>query len=345
MKAIWKRAWIWVSMIAVIVGVISIHAQQDSCVLKIATLAPEGSVWVEQFKAMNAELDQLTSGRVKFKVYPGGIMGDDDVVMRKIRVGQLDGSCFTSNALCKIYEDFQALVMPDLFNNSDEVDHLIHEMGADLSNAFQKAGFQSLGIAGNGFTYMFNRNKISEPADLQRMKPWLWQGDIIMSTLYHSAEVTPVSVGIGDVMTALQTGLLDTVFNTPTGILALQWFTKVNFMTDYPLTYSFGAFLLDNRSWSRVPDDMKPVVQATVDKYMKEITARIRQEDLHARDIITQKGVQIIPPNGALTEKIHQISSSARDQLVGKVVSPEFTQRILTIIRDFREKESPDKDA
>ncbi|MBN1356084.1 TRAP transporter substrate-binding protein DctP [bacterium] len=308
--------------------------------LKIATIAPDGSPWIKEFQKMAEEVRDLTGGQVKFKIYPGGILGDDDVVIRKIRVGQLDGAMLTGGGLSSIYDGFRAFALPRMFFDIVEVDHALQKLRPDLATEFRKAGYEPLGFAGIGFTYMFTRQPMPNASALKKAKAWLLENDPVMKAIYQVAGVTPVSVGIGDVMTALQTGLLDCVFNTPSGVLALQWFTKVNIMTDIPLTYSIGGFLVSSKSWNKIPEGNQRIVQERVSTHLEQITANGRKEDERALSIISQRGVEIQKPTPELRMDFERISKSVRLSLVGPYVPPESFNRLQDILAVFRTDQS-----
>jgi TRAP-type transport system periplasmic protein len=331
------------SITLLIIGMLVIHlagtplqAAQKPITLKISTLAPEGSPWVNEFQALNKEVQELSGNRLKFKIYPGGILGNDDVIIRKIRVGQLDGATFTSIGLCKIFKDFQALTLPRLFNNTSEVDHIIGKLQPDMQRIFRDSGYEPLGFTGLGFTYMFTQKEIPNAKAMKSTKAWLLENDPVMKAIYKAAGVTPISVSIGDVMTALQTGLLDTVFNTPSGLLALQWFTKVDNMIDVPLTYSLGGFLVSNRAWNKLPEDLQTIVRDQVNIHLENITRNSRNEDQRALEIMVQRGLVIKTPSAELMTDFSTISKTARNSLVGKEVTPEMFEKINTLLSEYR---------
>jgi len=325
-------------IIAIVTGCLSVFvasggsAGAETVRIKLATLAPEGSIWLEEINELNRSLDEQTGNRIRFKVYPGGIMGDDDVVLRKMRVGQLDGALFTTGALAKINPQLHALAFPGLFTSFEEVDRYLETGTPMIRQLLKDEGYEIIGLMGLGFTYMFTRETIEDADDMSRAKAWLWDNDIIMKTMYDHAGITPVSIGISDVMTALQTGLLDTVFNTPTGILSLQWFNRVDRMIDIPLTHAFGSFLLTRRGWSKVPDDLKPMVRKLVEKHAAEITRKTREEDQKARKVLRDRGLQIQSPSGPLIQTFKKIFRQSVESLLKTNIKPGLYRTIRTAI-------------
>ncbi len=320
-------------------GGLPVHAAPVT--VKLATMAPEGSIWMQEIEALNQELDSVTGGKVKFKIYPGGIMGDDDVVLRKMRVGQLDGALFTTNALSKMNSSYFVLTYPGLFENTSEVDHLLESQASYFTGSLREKGCEMLGIMSLGFTYAYTSTSIQTIDDMRNAKAWLWDNDPVMTSMYSHLGITPVSVGIGDVMTALQTGLLNTVFNTPTGIVSLQWYTRVKQMIDLPLTHSFGAFVLKSQAWEKIPEEIRPVVRELVQKHASEITRKTRQEDLKARDLMTKKNVTIMNPDQTLRTELRKIFSDVVVELQKSSDSAAFFKTVTDSLSQYRTPVQP----
>ncbi|MCD4653998.1 TRAP transporter substrate-binding protein DctP [bacterium] len=296
--------------------------------LKLATMAPDGSVWTNQIKLLNEELAEATDGRINFKVYPGGIMGDDDVVIRKIRVGQLDGAIFTTSALIKIKPDMAAIGFPGLFTSYEEVDQFLVQCDEIFNQHLRPKGYEVIGVMGLGFTYIFSKNPIRSDADMKSAKGWLWDNDVTMKTMYDQYGITPVSLGISDVMTALQTGLINTVFNTPSGILSMQWFTRVDEMLDFPLNSAFGFVILSKRGWKKIPDDLKPIVSELVKKHANEITRKSRIEDSKAREVLAERGVNIQKATPEFQTHIKLVIQKIIDSLLSQGVGLDIYNSI-----------------
>jgi len=298
--------------------------------IKLATMAPEGSIWLNQIKELNKELEEITNNTISFKVYAGGIMGDDEVVIRKMRVGQLDGALFTTSALSRLNPNLSALGFPGLFDSDNNVDQFLQSNHEIFSQYLQPKGYKVLAVMGLGFTYIFSKNPIESINDMKSAKGWLWDNDKIMKTMYEQTGITPVSLGISDVMTALQTGLVNTVFNTPTGVLSMQWFTRVNQMLDIPLTHAFGSVILSTKGWKKIPADMKPIVSEAVKRHAAEITRKTRLEDQKARAILVKRGVNIRSASPEFEKSIEVVVQESTDKLLENGTGQDLYNAIKT---------------
>ncbi len=189
---------------------------------KIASIAPDGTSWMNELRKGAKEIETLTEGRVKFRFYPGGIMGNDKSVLRKIRVGQLHGGAITGGGLAEIYPEAQVYTIPFLFRNYAEVDAIRAQFDPELLAGLKKKGYISFGISEGGFAYLLSTSPIAGIDDLNGQKVWVPEGDEISRAAFEASNVSPISLPLTDVLTGLQTGLVDTVAGSAIGAIALQ---------------------------------------------------------------------------------------------------------------------------
>ena len=231
--------------------------------LKIATLAPDGSAWMRELRAAAAEVKQATGGRVEVKYFPGGVMGNDAVVLRKMRLGQLQGGVLTASELSMVYPDAPAYSLPFLFDDWDDVQRVRRAVDPLLAKGFEEKGLRMLGVSGVGFAYLMGDRPLRSRADVNGIKLWVPQNDVIAIRTFEAAGISPIPLPIGDVFTSLQTGMVDTVANTPSGAIALQWHGKLSHMVDLPLTFVVGYLVLDEKAWKRLtPADQQVFAKA-----------------------------------------------------------------------------------
>ncbi|MFT4812468.1 MAG: TRAP-type C4-dicarboxylate transport system substrate-binding protein, partial [Marinoscillum sp.] len=209
-------------------------SQAMAATIKIATVVPNGSSWMNEMKAAAKEVKQKTDGRVKIKFYPGGVMGSDKTVLRKMRSGQLHGGAISAGALAHIYNGVQLYSLPFTFNNLAEVRHVRKTFDSVIAEGLANNGFQLLGLSEGGFAYLMSNKALTKAADIQGQKVWVPEGDLIGNEMFSEAGINPIASPISNVYTGLQTGLLDTVTINPSGAIALQWHTKIQHLSDEP---------------------------------------------------------------------------------------------------------------
>lgn len=305
--------------------------------IKFASLAPEGSTWVKVLTQWNQELTEKSKGALKFRVYSGGVAGDEKDVIRKIRLGQLQAGGFTGVGLGEIAPEVRILDVPFLFRNTEEVDYILDTFEKEFFNAFRQKGYVLLGWAEVGFVYFFTVEKASDFENLKGMKMWAWEGDPIAEALFKSLNISPVSLSIADVTTSLQTGLINGVYSSPMGALALQWTNRTKYMLNLKLCNASGAVLVSARLFDSLPGDQKTLLLDTGKKHLRHLTELSRAENVSAIDFLRQNHVEITEPMiTAGSETIEKAGTRAREMLIGKLYEKEFLKRVETSLAEYR---------
>jgi TRAP-type C4-dicarboxylate transport system substrate-binding protein len=294
-------------------------------VVKIATLAPDGSAWMKELRAAAAEIKAGTQGRVEVKYYPGGVMGNDAVVLRKMRLGQLQGGVLTSSELSAVYLDAPIYSLPFLFSDWDQVQKARAVADPLLAKGFEARGLHMLGATGVGFAYVMSTHPVHSRAEMIKSKLWIPQNDAIADATFRMGGVSPIPLPLGDVFTSLQTGLVDTVANTPSGAVALQWHGKLRYLVDLPLSYVVGYMVVDQKAWQKIP----PADQAIVGKAFAAAGARmdanIKRDDASALAAMQKQGLKVISMDAAETARWRDIGAKVTHQMeLDKSISPEL---------------------
>jgi TRAP-type C4-dicarboxylate transport system substrate-binding protein len=278
------------SFLTLAFGLAAVSAQA-AATIKIATIAPDGTAWMKEMRAAGDTVKTKTDGRVEIKFYPGGVMGDDATVLRKIKIGQLQGGAFTGGEASILTKDAQVYSLPFTFRSEADIDKVRAKLDPLLKQAFAKAGYELLGISGGGFAYLMSTRDIHTRDDLKTAKVWVPLGDKIAEMAFKAGGVTPIPLALADVYTSLQTGLIDTAANTTSGAIAFQWHTKIKHVVDLPLSYVVGLLVVDKKPF----DALSPEDQKTVESEFGAGFARLdqsnRADNTAAREALKQAGV------------------------------------------------------
>ncbi len=304
--------------------------------LKIATVAPEGSTWMNVMNELDAEIREKTGGNVGLRFYPGGIQGEDLVVLRKIRAGQLHGGGFTGVGLGEIDPTLRVMEVPFLFQNPAEVRAVHEKLDPLFERRLHDAGYTLVGWAEVGFVYLYSKAPVTSTAELKQQKVWLWEGDPLAEAFLRAAGVAPVPLSITDVLTSLQTGLITTVYITPYSCIGMQWFSRVSYTTDIPLTFSIGAVVVTNESWDRIPAADQPIVRELCRTYFGKLTEATAADDRKSMEVIANSGVKSVVPPASEIESFHRIGEKVRGELVGKLYDQATLDQVLATIQEFR---------
>ena len=307
-------------------------------VIKFATLAPEGSAWMKVMREWNQELSEKSGGKLKFKIYSGGVSGDEKDVIRKIRLGQLQAGGFTGVGLGEIAPEARILDAPFLFKNYEEVDTLYQKFGAEFRSMFEKKGYVLLGWTEVGFIYFFTEEPVQNFSELKKIRMWVWEGDPIAGSVYKALELSPISLSITDVMTSLQTNLIGGVYCSPLAVIALQWFTRTKYMIDYRLANVSGAVLVSKKAFDKLSPNLQALLLETGEKYLTRLNAISRAENQNSIETLKKNGIKIvaIPPH--LNSQYELLGQKARALLVGKLYSFELLKKIEKSLEEYRKK-------
>ncbi|HSG88128.1 MAG TPA: TRAP transporter substrate-binding protein DctP [Pseudomonadales bacterium] len=305
---------------------------------KIATLSPDGSSWMRLMRSGAEEIATRTDGRVKFKFYPGGVMGDDAAVLRKIRFGQLQGAAVTAGALTVFYPDMQLYNMPMVFRGYAEVDAVRAQLDGVLEAGLAEEGYEVFGFGEAGFAYAMSQVRATSVEDARRQKVWVPANDDGALKAIEGFGITPVPLSIADVLTGLQTDLIDAVAVPPVGALALQWHTQVDYLLDLPLIYVFGVLAVDGKAFARESEADRAVVHEVMRARFDEITRINRQDHDAALAALQNQGIEVLQPSDEDVAQWRARAESSRASMVeAEVVSDALYDRLEAILADFRE--------
>ncbi|MBW7930189.1 MAG: TRAP transporter substrate-binding protein DctP [Gammaproteobacteria bacterium] len=306
---------------------------------KIATIAPEGSEWMQSIRAAATDIRRQTDGRVVVKIYGGGVMGNERQVLRKIRIGQLQGGAFTANGLAERYANIVLYGLPLTFESQAEVDYVRQRMDAQLLKGLEDAGFVSFGMAGGGFARIFANRPVSTTADMRGQKIWVPEGDRVSTAAMQALRLSPVALPVTDVLTGLQTGLLDIVAAPPVGVIALQWHTRVKYMTLVPLMYTMGLMAVDARAFAKLDPADQAVFRKVMGEVYREMDRKTVVDDAAAVDALAASGVQIVEASAEDLRSWRGAAAGAnRDLGQQGVYDPALRQQLEGYLHEFRQQ-------
>ena len=263
-------------------------------VIKIATLSPDGTAWMTAMRSGAEEIKKQTQGRVVIKFYPGGVMGNDKNVLRKIRIGQLHGGAVTTGSLTSVYPDMDIYGLPYLFENQKQVDGVRAKLDKELLDGLEKKGFVGFGLAGGGFTYMMSDGIVKTVDDAKAKKIWIPSDSDVGIAVFDSAGISPVPLPLSDVLTGLQTGLVDTIFASPIGAIALQWHSKIKYIVDVPLTYLSALLVIQKKTFSKLKSSDQDIVRKVMSDVFAAINKKNQEDNISARNALINNGIEFI---------------------------------------------------
>jgi TRAP-type C4-dicarboxylate transport system substrate-binding protein len=309
-------------------------------VFKVATLSPEGSYWMKVMRAGADEVAQKTNNRVQIKFYPGGVMGDDPAVLRKIRIRQLQGGAITLGAVSNYYPDSQVYSLPMLFRNLEEASYVRSKLDGVILQGLEQNGFVSFGLVEGGFAYIMSLAPIQSVSQLRNSKAWVPSADELAMEAVKAYDVQPIPLPLGDVLTGLQTGLIDTVAAPPIATIALHWHTQVRYLTDMPLLYSTGLLIIEKNAFYKLSKQDQQIMREVMGRVFSEINQQNRIDNKSAFNAIQSQGIELVKPDTIQLEEWRRFADAATRQMIksGKV-SKDILQTAEKLLADFRNQQ------
>ena len=316
--------------------VMPVAESQNANIIKIATLAPEGSPWIRTLNVINDDISEKTDNQIRFKIYPGGILGDERDMLRKVYIGQIQGAVLTSSGLSSIFNEMDVFQIPFLFEKYQEVDYVIEKMDAFFKKGFEDKGYIMLGWSEGGFVHLLSTIPVDTLEKLKKAKVWTWPGSPMTKAIFEEAQVSGIPLSVPDVLVALQTGLVDVVYAPPGGAIAMQWFTKTKYCTQVPLIYLVGGLVLKKSAFSKLSPDHQNALRDSFNQHMSQLKHVIRKENQEALQVMAKHGVKILTPTPDQIDKFKALSNKAMDRLGKDSFSKEIRAEVQGHLKAFR---------
>lgn len=297
--------------------------------LKIATLSPDGLSWMKKLRAGVKRIERETDGRVKFKIYPGGVQGDDQTVLRKMRIGQLHGGVVAAGSLTRFYPDLQVYSLPMQFRSFEEVDHVRKYMDSKIVSGLDKNGIVSFALTETGFAYILSKRPVSSVGELRKMKAWVPDDDPIAVELLRSFGVSPIPLNLADVLVGLQTGLINLVAVPPIVAIALQWHTQVKYVTKMPILYIYSMLALDKKAFTELSLEDQRTSKTVIDQLFNEVDKDSRNDNLTAYKALLAQGIEEVEPSRENLEEWYALADqSVKDLVANGTITAEIVQQL-----------------
>jgi TRAP-type C4-dicarboxylate transport system substrate-binding protein len=298
--------------------------------LRIATLAPRDSPLGDVYQQLKTGMKERTGGQVNMKMYYGGVAGDEITVVRKMRVGQLDGALITSTGLSALVRQVLVMEAPGLIRSYPELDAVREDLAPQLEALFDQAGYKLIAWGDAGKTRIFSTQKIFGPSDLQNVRPWVWRDSATMRAFIKAAGANGVLLNLPEVYSGLQTGIIDTVIASSVGVLAFQWHTKLKTMAKQAGGIVTGAFVIKKDHLEKLPKEARDYLDEVSGKTEEIFRVEGRKIDDEAAITLSKK-LKVINLFRA-QRQWEEVQFTARESLVGRMYSRALLNRVQEIL-------------
>lgn len=309
---------------------------------KIATAYPDGTAAVVELKEAAKIIEERTDGAVKFKFYAGGVMGDDFTVKRKIRARQLHGGIVQTSVYTSEVPKLNLYSLPMLFHNHEEANAVREKLDPVLIQELEESGIVPLGFIAVGFAYAMGTKPVGKIQEVRRSKVWTPKDDPGAEHNLKVFGINPTPLSVGDVLTGLQTGLIDTIASPPVAAIALQWHTQIKYMLDIKLQYVYTIFSIDQRVFKRLTAEHKEVVRSEMKGALVRIEKQLISDHEEAIDVILEQDVELITPDVESFNEWQKLSEDAVTKwLENGMIEQGSYELLVETLERFRNEHSP----
>jgi TRAP-type transport system periplasmic protein len=314
----------------------TVTGEEKTLLIKMATLAPEGSSWVKAFHTLNTEVMKKTGNKVQFRIYPGGILGDETDMLRKLKIGQIQAVAITSAGLSAFFKEIDVLQVPFLFQTYEEVDTVLKKMDPFFRKGLEDNGYVLLGWSEAGFVYLMSTVPVASVADLKKAKVWIWEDSPMSKAIFDEAGVKAIPLTIPDVLVGLQTGLVEVVYAPPAGAISLQWFTKIKYLTDVPLIYLSGGVIVKKDIFKQIAQPSQNFILESFQQHLDQLKVTTRNENRDAIKVMVKNGVKIVTPSKDQIDEYKTLSNKAMGHISGRSFSKKVLEEATSLLESYR---------
>jgi TRAP-type C4-dicarboxylate transport system substrate-binding protein len=306
--------------------------------IKVGSIAPDGSPWDRALKKIASEWKAISGGTIDMKIYPGGIVGNEPDMIRKIRIGQLQAATFTGMGMSYISPDVFSLSLPFLVLNDNELDFLMKKVTPGFEKLIEKKGFVVVVWMKAGWVNFFSVKPVVYPRDLKPMKLSVAENDAELLQAWRVNGYNAIPLATNDLMTALQNGMVEAFYAPPLVAASFQWFGIAQHMCGIRIAPLIGGFTLSKKTWEEIPPSLRPKLVKSAKQIVDNLYLETIMLEKSAIDTMKKHGLKIheVPPDAAklwLKE-----ASNAYDVYVGKTFSREFLEKLKGYLKEYREK-------
>ena len=305
--------------------------------IKVALVTPEGSTWTNTLHKMAGAVEARTQGAVTFKIYAGGVSGDELDVLRKMQANRIHAAGFSGVGLGVILPEIRVLEAPLLFNSEEEVDRVKDALFDRFSAGFEKKGYVLLGFAEAGFVYFYSQLDLSKDDALRRVKMWAWKGDPVAETFLQTFGITTFPLHVTDVNTGLETGMIDSFYSPPLAAIAFQWYSRIRYMLDVPMVNSTGALLMNKRQFMRLSPEQQKVIREIAREHCRELVRLTRSDNRDAMAVLTESGIELVKPSAAQVAAFRESARKTYEKSMPDLYPRELFDRVTEILQKIRQ--------
>lgn len=313
---------------------------QKTINIKIGAIISERSPWDKALKRLSRKWAEITGGKVKLKIYAGGIAGSEIEMVEKMHSGKLGGVALTLEGISGIYKDVSLFYTPLLFYSDEEFNNVFDKVEPFFKKEIEKKGFKVISWSSYGWVRFFSKNPVFYPGDLKDQKLSITAENQEMVHAARDAGFHPVPIDINDLMINLQSGNVNAFYLTPVMAVYGEYYTLAPNMCSLKVSPVIGIFMLSKKTWEKIPDQYKNQMIEAAKEINYDLSQEIKEleeeaiEKMEEYDLIVNK-----LPDDARKEW-EKTADKFIEGLKGKAFSEAVYKRVRKHLDDYRKKNS-----
>lgn len=304
--------------------------------VKIATIAPADSPWHDALLRIARDWQRISDGSIRVTVYPGGIAGSEPDMIRKMRIGQLHAGALTVLGLKELVPDVLALSSPFLVRNNGEMRYLLESMTPYYREQFRRKGFRLIGLTMAGWARVYARDPVISPEDLRKQTFTFVDSNADMIHAWQNMGFRVVTLPLNEILTSLQSGMVDALLATPLLAAAYQWFGIARHMTDLPAAPVVAGMVVSERTWQQLPEDLRPALATAAMDSQEQMYRETLAVDEEALALMQDYGLEVHPVPGRAETAWRKLAEAGLEAVIGRIFSRESYERVEGVLLQYR---------
>ena len=328
----------FVCALAVILFLILPALHSAAITIKVASLVPDGSPWHRALVRLAGEWQRISNGRVRLKIYPGGIAGDEIDAIRKMRINQIQAAMVTGKGLAYIHPDFFVYQLPFMARNDEELDYLFGRLRPQLDGLLDNKGFTLLAFSKSGWLRFFAKSEATSPVQMSRLRLFSLEGHARIDQAMKEMGFQIVPLKANDVFAAMQSGMVEAFAAAPLVAASMQWFALAPHMNSFYWSPLTGGLIITNRAWEMIPPDLHAQLRSSTETILQQLYGEAMTVEKQAIEIMVDNGLVIHAVSEPDLQKWRSIADRGFSMLIGDTISPEIYQRAIEVLEEYRNR-------
>ncbi|MFP4474586.1 MAG: TRAP transporter substrate-binding protein DctP [Desulfatibacillaceae bacterium] len=314
------------------------RADDNPTVFKFATLAPKNVGWSRHIENIVLPyIRKATEDHLRIKVYWGGIMGDDEDYLRKMRIGQLQGAGLSGQGVALLVPEMSVLQLPFMFRNYEEVDYVKERMTERFDRLLRDRGLFLIAWIDQDFdqTYSVHR-PLGTLEDFRGARFHTWYGKVEEEVI-EALGAMPVPVDVPEAPSAVRQGMFNVGMGPALWFVGAQMYSVFRYVNPMPLRYSPALVVANIEAWNSLSSRHQKNVLSDRQRLMRRFCDAVRKDNQKSLDAMCAYGLRRVEPGPRELEEFRKVTRPIWDELAGDLYSKELLEELISHLRDFRE--------